>query len=63
MPVSGDFAETNTCGASLAAQASCTIGVTFKPTSTGKRTGSLPIHDDASNGPQIVVLTGKGDRR
>ena len=63
MPVSGDFAETNTCGVSLAAQASCTIGVTFKPTSTGKRTGSLPIHDDASNGPQIVVLTGKGDRR
>jgi len=63
MPVSGDFAETNTCGASLAAQNSCTISITFKPTATGKRSGNLPLHDNASNSPQIVTLSGKGNRR
>ena len=63
MLVSGDFAETNTCGASLAAMNSCTIRVTFKPTAGGMRTGNLPLHDDASNSPQIVTLIGKGNRR
>ena len=63
MPISGDFAQTNTCGASLAAQNSCTISVTFKPTAAGKRTGNLPLHDNASNSPQVVALSGKGNRR
>ena len=35
----GDFAQTNTCGSSLAASASCTINVTFTPTATGVRGG------------------------
>ena len=59
----GDFAQTNTCGSSLSARGSCTISVTFKPTATGKRTGDLLLHDDASNSPQGVNLTGKGIRR
>jgi Abnormal spindle-like microcephaly-assoc'd, ASPM-SPD-2-Hydin len=62
MLIGGDFAQTNTCGASLAAQNSCTIRVTFRPTATGKRTGNLPLHDNASNSPQIVSLSGKGNR-
>lgn len=62
MPVSGDFAQTNTCGASLAAHEACTISVTFKPTAAGKRTGNLPLHDDATNSPQLVTMTGKGNR-
>ncbi len=62
MPVSGDFAVSDTCGASLAAHQTCTISVTFKPTAVGKRTGDLPLHDDATNSPQLVSMTGKGKR-
>jgi hypothetical protein len=62
MPVTGDFAASDTCGASLAAHETCTISVTFKPTAAGKRTGNLPLHDDAANSPQLVTMTGKGNR-
>jgi Abnormal spindle-like microcephaly-assoc'd, ASPM-SPD-2-Hydin len=62
MPTAGDFAQTNSCGASLAALASCTISVTFKPTATGRRSGNVPLHDNAINSPQVVNLSGKGSR-
>jgi YD repeat-containing protein len=58
--VSGDYAQTNSCGTSLNAGASCTISVTFTPTTTGTRTGTLTITDNASNSPQTVPLTGSG---
>ena len=32
MSVTGDFAQTNTCGASLAAHTTCAVSVTFQPT-------------------------------
>jgi len=55
---SGDFGETNNCGAALAPATSCDITVTFTPTATGPRTGSLSV---SSNGaPQAVSLTGTG---
>jgi hypothetical protein len=57
---SGDFAQTNTCGSSVAASGNCTISVTFKPTTTGTRTGAITITDNASNSPQSVTLTGNG---
>lgn len=57
---SGDFAETNTCGSSVAAGANCTISITFKPTATGTRNGSLSVTDNASGSPQSVPLTGTG---
>jgi dienelactone hydrolase len=57
---SGDFHETKTCGSSLAAGASCTIHVTFKPTQIGNRTGTLSITDNAPGSPQKVSLTGTG---
>jgi hypothetical protein len=56
----GDFAQTNTCGTSVAAGAKCTIAVTFSPTADGTRTGLLTIGDNATNSPQIVSLTGTG---
>lgn len=62
MPVSGDFTLTNSCGASLPAHETCTISITFKPTATGQRTGNLPLHDNATNSPQVVNLRGKGNR-
>jgi hypothetical protein len=52
--------SSNTCGSSIAAAASCTVGVKFIPTSVGSATGMLTFTDDAGNSPQIVSLTGTG---
>ncbi|MGA2606727.1 MAG: choice-of-anchor D domain-containing protein [Terriglobia bacterium] len=57
---SGDFAQTNTCGTSVAGGANCTIHVTFNPTAPGKRTGTLTITDNAPNTPQTASLSGTG---
>jgi hypothetical protein len=59
----GDFAQTNTCPvspATLAANANCTISVTFKPTATGARSANVSIADNATGSPQTVPLTGTG---
>ena len=56
----GDFSQANNCGTSVAAGASCTISVTFTPTQTGVRSGSVTIADNASTSPQVVALTGTG---
>jgi hypothetical protein len=56
----GDFSQTNTCGSSVAAGASCVINVTFKPTATGTLAGSLLITDNAPGSPQTVALSGTG---
>jgi F5/8 type C domain/Pectate lyase superfamily protein/Abnormal spindle-like microcephaly-assoc'd, ASPM-SPD-2-Hydin len=55
---SGDFAQTNNCGSSIAANGSCTVNVTFSPTATGTRTGSLTIN--AGGVTNTVSLTGTG---
>src|SRR5439155_1453625 len=60
---SSDFAETNNCGTSLAAGASCAINVTFKPTATGTRSAALTVTDNTNNHAgtnQTVSLTGTG---
>ena len=62
MSVTGDFAQTNTCGASLAAHRTCGISITFAPTAKGKRTGNLTLTDNAPNSPQVVDSSGKGNR-
>jgi hypothetical protein len=49
------------CGATLAAGKSCQIGVTFTPTTAGTLTGTLSVSDNASNSPQTVALSGKGE--
>jgi len=56
----GDFAQTNNCGSSLGAGASCTISIAFAPTAAGSRSASLEISDDASGSPQTVSLSGTG---
>ena len=53
------FAKTSTC-ASVAANASCTISVTFTPTTFGTLKGSVSITDNASGSPQAIALTGVG---
>ncbi len=55
-----DFAETNTCGANLAAGASCTISVTCKPAISGPRLGTISIVTSDLGGPRLVALTGTG---
>lgn len=58
---SGDFAQTDNCGGSLPFGGSCTISVTFTPSVTGTRTGSLTFTDN-SNGvagsTQTIGLSG-----
>ena len=57
----GDFAQTNTCGGTLSAGASCTFSVTFKPTAVGARGAALsvatsdPVHPTVSS-----ALSGTG---
>jgi Abnormal spindle-like microcephaly-assoc'd, ASPM-SPD-2-Hydin len=58
--VSGPFDESNTCGTSVAAGGSCTISVTFSPTTAGAASGSITFTDSAANSPQSVTLTGTG---
>ncbi len=56
--VSGDYSATTTCGASLAAGASCVVSVTFLPTASGSRPGSLAVSVDGVL--RYVSLTGTG---
>src|SRR5437899_1702441 len=64
---SSDFAATSTGAsacptspATLAAGANCTINVTFTPTASGARTGTLSLTDNAGGSPQIMTLSGNG---
>jgi hypothetical protein len=57
----GDYTQSGTCpaaGASLAPNASCTIQVTFAPTTSGQRNGVLAISTSATTLPLNVPLTG-----
>jgi hypothetical protein len=56
---SGDFAATTQC-TSIAASQSCTVNVTFTPTASGSRTGTLTISDNAQGNPHTVSLSGTG---
>ncbi len=60
--ITGDFTwgGLGTCGSSLAVGGNCTMSIKFKPTTTGTRTGSLTVNDNASGSPQVVSLTGTG---
>ena len=54
------FAQTNTCGTSVAAGANCTISITFTPAASGSLAASLAITDNATGSPQNVSLSGTG---
>jgi len=55
------FAQTNNCGSALAAHGVCSINVTFSPTGAGPQSGSMTLTDKATNSPQVVTMTGKGN--
>ena len=56
----GDFTATNNCGGGLVPNGSCTINVNFVPTTTGARTSSVAISDNAPGTPQTIALSGTG---
>ena len=60
----GDFAQTNTCPSypfTMAVGGSCSFSVTFTPTNTGVRKGSLTITDNVTSGSSSIALTGTGN--
>jgi hypothetical protein len=60
-PNAGDFAlGTGTCGATLAAGASCAQNVTFTPTGLGQRIAALQLTDNGAGSPQLAGLAGFG---
>ena len=61
LSVTGDFHKTSNCGQVLAVGTSCTINVTFKPSTTGQRVGKLQFADNSSGSPQAVGLSGTGE--
>jgi len=54
------FLQSNNCGTTLNAGASCTISVTFEPNAGNTRSASLSITDNATTSPQTVSLSGTG---
>src|SRR6185312_3903029 len=54
------FSQTNTCGSSLGAGASCTVSVKFAPTASGSASGNLTVAGSAPNSPLTVALSGTG---
>ncbi len=55
----GDYtASTAACGGTVAAKSSCAFIVTFKPTTTGSRPGSISIQSASGGTP--ITLTGNG---
>src|SRR5208282_4690729 len=66
LSISGNFAFATVAGTNctssttLAPGGSCVIGVTFNPSSTGQKSGSVKITDNALGSSQYVSLSGNG---
>src|SRR5260370_23601491 len=60
MAESGEFPTSSTCGSSLAPGATCTISVSFSPSTIGSIDGAITLVDNATPGTQVVSLNGKG---
>ncbi len=58
--ITGDFTQTDNCPSALASNSTCTFNVSFTPTLTGIRNGTLTINDNAQGNPQVVNLAGVG---
>src|SRR5207248_10802394 len=55
--LSGDYTQSNTCGTSVPAGGSCVFTVTFKPTITGVRFGTITVVDSDGSSPHVLRLT------
>jgi hypothetical protein len=54
------FTQSSNCAAPLAAGASCSIGVVYKPTAAGAHTATLTVNGGGGAAAQSVALTGTG---
>jgi hypothetical protein len=54
----GDFSQTNNCAAGAPSGLSCQFSITFRPSTSGTRTASMMITDNASGSPHGILLTG-----
>ncbi len=58
----GDYSiVSNTCGSSVAVNASCSASVNFTPAATGTRSAILQIVSNATSSPDSVQLSGTGN--
>jgi phospholipase C len=55
----GDFSQSNNC-TTLTPGARCTVNITFNPTQTGLRTGTVTLTDNDITSPQVVSAQGTG---
>lgn len=58
--VNGDFAETDNCAGTVQPGTACTVQITFTPTASGARTGTMVLADSAAGSPETVSLEGTG---
>jgi len=58
--INGDFFETDNCGNAIAASGTCQISVTFDPSTSGTRSGTLTISANIAGGQETVSLSGTG---
>ncbi len=60
--VSGSYSESDNCTSNnpIPAGGSCTMNVSFAPTTSGTLTGQVTVSDDASGGSQVLNMTGVG---
>src|SRR5260370_30002817 len=58
--VTAGFNQTNTCGTTLAANASCSVSVTFSPTAHGAANGTLTLNSNLAGTPPSFALSGTG---
>jgi hypothetical protein len=56
----GDFAQSNTCEATLAVNANCSVSILFTPSLAGAEQATLQVSDNAPGSPQTATLTGTG---
>jgi hypothetical protein len=56
--ITGDYVKTTNCGSTLSPGTSCTINISFKPSTAGARAGSLTVTDSAAGSPRTISLTG-----
>ena len=63
LKITGDFAFKSSCSGKLLAPGHlCYVTITFTPTASGPRTGTLTITDTDASSPQVVNLTGSGSQ-
>jgi hypothetical protein len=59
----GEYAQTNTCGTTLAPGGNCTVSVTFTPSKAGLRQGTVTIVPTTiAGGSQTIYLRGTGNK-